>query len=136
MTGLGFYEHIKAAGFADLEVIIDNDAKREELLGSSRPVRPPARATIWAAQPTWSRRRSTRSWKPRTIPNIIANGYVTEVRVGIGRKLKVHGTPWQRLRDTAKPGIAPELGEHNEAVGGVWATAPRNIKDLKARKGV
>ena len=32
MTGLGFHDRIKAAGFENLGVIIDNDAKREELL--------------------------------------------------------------------------------------------------------
>jgi crotonobetainyl-CoA:carnitine CoA-transferase CaiB-like acyl-CoA transferase len=33
-----------------------------------------------------------------------------------GKRLKVHGTPWQFSETPARIGIAPELGEHNEEV--------------------
>ena len=46
----------------------------------------------------------------------------------------MHGTPWQFSETPAKPGIAPELGEHNEAVLGELGYSAAEIKDLKARK--
>jgi len=32
-----------------------------------------------------------------------------------GRRLKVHGTPWQFSETPARAGIAPERGDHNDA---------------------
>ena len=47
----------------------------------------------------------------------VANGYVTEVDYPKhGKRLRVHGSPWQFSETPAKIGIAPELGEHNEEV--------------------
>jgi crotonobetainyl-CoA:carnitine CoA-transferase CaiB-like acyl-CoA transferase len=44
---------------------------------------------------------------------VLANGYITEVEYPKhGKKLKVHGSPWQFSETPAKLGIAPELGEH------------------------
>ena len=66
---------------------------------------------------------------------MIANGYVTQVDYPkYGKKLKVHGTPWQFSETPAKPGIAPELGQHNEAVLCELGYSEAEIKDLKARK--
>ena len=50
-------------------------------------------------------------------PDVLANGYVTEVDYPKhGKKLKVHGTPWQFSETPARIGIAPELGAHNDEV--------------------
>ena len=57
-------------------------------------------------------------------PDVIANGHVTEVEYPKYGKLKVHGTPWRFSETPAKPGIAPELGEHNKRCWADWATAP------------
>ena len=44
-------------------------------------------------------------------PDVVANGYVTEVEYPkYGKTLKVHGTPWQFSETPARIGVAPELG--------------------------
>ena len=48
--------------------------------------------------------------------------------------LKVHGTPWQFSETPARPGIAPELGEHNEAVLGGLGYSAAEIADFKAKR--
>jgi crotonobetainyl-CoA:carnitine CoA-transferase CaiB-like acyl-CoA transferase len=67
-------------------------------------------------------------------PDVIANGYVTEVEYPkLGRKLKVHGTPWRFSETPARPGIAPELGEHNDTVLGDLGYSAREIADFRKR---
>ena len=52
-------------------------------------------------------------------PDVLANGYVTEVDYPAhGKRLKVHGSPWQFSETPARVGVAPGLGEHNDAVLG------------------
>ncbi len=48
-------------------------------------------------------------------------------------RLKVHGTPWQFSETPARPGIAPELGEHNKTVLGALGYSEGEIKALKER---
>ena len=68
-------------------------------------------------------------------PDVIANGYVTEIDYPkYGKRLKVHGTPWQFSETPAKPGIAPELGEHNNTVLGELGYSPVEVADLRARR--
>jgi crotonobetainyl-CoA:carnitine CoA-transferase CaiB-like acyl-CoA transferase len=45
----------------------------------------------------------------------------------------VHGTPWRFSETPARPGIAPELGEHNEAVLGELGYSAGEIGDLRKR---
>jgi crotonobetainyl-CoA:carnitine CoA-transferase CaiB-like acyl-CoA transferase len=138
MTGLGFHERIKAAGFENLGVIIDNDAKREELLSLLDDLFATGSRDDWVAR---LRKADIVSAPINTLleasndPDVIANGYVTHVDYPkYGKKLKVHGTPWQFSETPAKPGIAPELGEHNAAVLCDLGYSEADIKDLKARK--
>jgi crotonobetainyl-CoA:carnitine CoA-transferase CaiB-like acyl-CoA transferase len=138
MTGLGFFDCIKAAGFENLGVIIDNDAKREELLALLDDLFATGTRDNWVAR---LRKADIVSAPINTLleasndPDVIANGYVTEVDYPkYGKKLKVHGTPWQFSETPAKPGIAPELGQHNQAVLCELAYSEAEIKDLKARK--
>ena len=57
-------------------------------------------------------------------PDVVANGYVTEMAYPKhGKTLKVHGTPWQFSETPARIGIAPELGADNAEVLGGLATA-------------
>jgi crotonobetainyl-CoA:carnitine CoA-transferase CaiB-like acyl-CoA transferase len=43
-------------------------------------------------------------------PDVLANGYIPEVEYPkYGKKLKVHGSPWQFSETPAHIGIAPEL---------------------------
>ena len=138
MTGLGFLDRIKAAGFENLGVIIDNDAKREELLALLDDLFATGTRDDWVAR---LRKADIVSAPINTLleasndPDVIANGYVTHVDYPkYGKKLKVHGTPWQFSETPAKPGIAPELGQHNEAVLCELGYSEAEIKDFKARK--
>jgi crotonobetainyl-CoA:carnitine CoA-transferase CaiB-like acyl-CoA transferase len=138
MTCLGFLDRIKAAGFENLGVIIDNDAKREGLLALLDDLFATGTRDDWVAR---LRKADIVSAPINTLleasndPDVIANGYVTHVDYPkYGKKLKVHGTPWQFSETSAKPGIAPELGQHNEAVLCDLGYSEAEIKDLKARK--
>ncbi len=138
MTCLGFLDRIKAAGFENLGVIIDNDAKREELLALLDDLFATGTRDDWVAR---LRKADIVSAPINTMleasndPDVIANGYVTHVDYPkYGKKLKVHGTPWQFSETPAKPGIAPELGQHNEAMLCDLGYSEAEIKDLKARK--
>jgi crotonobetainyl-CoA:carnitine CoA-transferase CaiB-like acyl-CoA transferase len=138
MKGLGFDERIKAAGFENLGVIIDNDAKRIELLALLDSLFATGTRDEWVKK---LRDADIVSAPINTLleasndPDVIANGYVTHVEYPkLGKSLKVHGTPWQFSETPAKPGIAPELGEHNESALGEIGYSPDQIADLKARK--
>ena len=138
MTALGFMPRLKAAGFADLGVIIDNDARRNELLALLDDLFATGTREDWVAK---LRGADIVSAPINTLleasndPDVIANGYVTEVEhPRHKRKLKVHGTPWQFSETPAKPGIAPELGEHNEAVLGGLGYSATEIAGFKAKR--
>ena len=138
MKGLGFDQKIKDAGFENLGVIIDNDAKRYELLALLDSLFATGSRDVWVKK---LREADIVSAPINTLleasndPDVIANGYVTHVEYPkLGKKLKVHGTPWQFSETPAKPGIAPGLGEHNEqALLGI-GYSKEQVADLKARK--
>ncbi len=138
MTGLGFVERIKAAGFENLGVIIDNDAKRIELLALLDNLFATGTREEWVGK---LRGADIVSAPINTMleasndPDVIANGYVTHVDYPkLGKKLKVHGTPWQFSETPAKPGIAPELGEHNDAILSELGYTSAEVADLRVRK--
>ena len=68
-------------------------------------------------------------------PDVLANGYVTEIDYPEhGKRLKVHGTPWQFSETPAKIGVAPKLGEHNDellARAGYSAAEIQAFRDSK-----
>jgi crotonobetainyl-CoA:carnitine CoA-transferase CaiB-like acyl-CoA transferase len=120
MTALGFYGTLVEAGFGELGVVIGSDEQRERLL-----------ATLDGLFATGSREKWVELLRAADIvsapintlleasndPDVLANGYVTEVEYPKhGKKLKVHGSPWHFSETPPRYGIAPELGEHNEAV--------------------
>jgi crotonobetainyl-CoA:carnitine CoA-transferase CaiB-like acyl-CoA transferase len=138
MAALGFHPKLKAAGFENLGVIIDNDAKRNELLALLDDLFATGTREDWVAR---LRGADIVSAPINTLleasndPDVLANGYVTEIDYPKhGKRLKVHGTPWQFSETPAKPGIAPELGEHNDAVLGELGYSPAEVADLRARK--
>lgn len=120
MTALGFYDTLVAAGFGDLGVVIGADEQREillklldslfasgprdkwvELLRAADIVSAPINTLLEASND----------------PDVLANGYLTEVDYPKhGKKLKVHGSPWHFSETPPHIGVAPELGEHNDAV--------------------
>jgi crotonobetainyl-CoA:carnitine CoA-transferase CaiB-like acyl-CoA transferase len=138
MTALGFHPRIKAAGFEDLGVIIDNDEKRIELLALLDELFATGTRDDWV---TRLRGADIVSAPINTLleasndPDVLANGYVTEIDYPKhGKRLKVHGTPWQFSETPAKPGIAPELGDHNDAALAELGYNPAEVADLRARK--
>jgi crotonobetainyl-CoA:carnitine CoA-transferase CaiB-like acyl-CoA transferase len=138
MTALGFLDRIKAGGFENLGVIIDNDAKRTELLALLDELFATGSRDDWVAR---LRGADIVSAPINTMleasndPDVLANGYVTEVDYpGHGKRLKVHGSPWQFSETPARPGVAPELGADNEAVLGELGYGAAEIADLRARK--
>jgi crotonobetainyl-CoA:carnitine CoA-transferase CaiB-like acyl-CoA transferase len=137
MTALGFYDRLKAKGFGHLGVIIDNDAKRIELLAYLDELFATGTRADWVSK---LRGADIVSAPINTLleasndPDVLANGYVTEVDYPKhGKRLKVHGTPWQFSETPAKPGIGPELGEHNEAALGELGYDKAAIADLRKR---
>ena len=136
MSSLGFHERITAAGFEDLGVIIDNDAKREELLALLDGLFATGTRDDWVAR---LRGADIVSAPINTMleasndPDVIANGHVTHVDHPRHGKLKVHGTPWRFSETPARPGIAPELGEHNDATLGELGYGAAEIADFKKR---
>jgi len=138
ITALGFSPRLKTAGFENLGVIIDNDAKRIELLALLDDLFATGTREDWVAK---LRGADIVSAPINTLleasndPDVIANGYVTEIDYPkYGKRLKVHGTPWQFSETPAKPGIAPELGGHNDAVLGDLGYSQAEVADLRARR--
>ena len=138
MTALGFHDRLKQAGFEHLGVIIDNDAKRTELLALLDELFATGARENWVAKLRAADIVSApinRLLEASNDPDVLANGYVTHVEHPRHGKLKVHGTPWQFSETPAKPGIAPELGEHNKSVLGELGYSEGEIADL-AKRGI
>lgn len=138
MTALGFYDALERAGFGDLGVIIGNDERRETLLRTLDDLFATGTRDDWVAR---LRAADIVSAPINTLleasndPDVVANGYVTEVDYPkYGKKLKVHGTPWQFSETPAKFGIAPELGADSYAVLADLGYTPGQISDLRERK--
>jgi crotonobetainyl-CoA:carnitine CoA-transferase CaiB-like acyl-CoA transferase len=138
MTALGFYETLETAGFGDLGVIINSDEKRTALLrmldelfsaGSRDDWVARLRAADIVAAPINTLLEASND------PDVIANGYVTEVDYPKhGKRLKVHGSPWHFSETPAQIGVAPELGADNHAVLGELGYTSAQIDDLRQRK--
>ena len=68
-------------------------------------------------------------------PDVVANGYVAEIDYPkYGKRLKVHGSPWQFSETPARIGMAPELGADNDAVLAELGYTPAQLRDLRERK--
>ncbi len=134
----GFEETLEKAGFADLGVIIGSDERRETLLRMLDDLFATGLREDWVAR---LRAADIISAPINTLleasndPDVVANGYVTEVAYPkYGKTLKVHGTPWRFSETPARIGIAPELGAHNDEVLRELGYSPRQISDLRERK--
>lgn len=137
MTALGFYDRLSAKGFADLGVAMDSQEKQAELLGLLDTLFATGSRDVWVAA---LRGADIVAAPINTLleaaddPDVLANGYVTEMDYPKhGKKLKIHGTPWQFSATPAKPGIAPDLGQHNAEILGRIGIGADRIADLKAR---
>jgi crotonobetainyl-CoA:carnitine CoA-transferase CaiB-like acyl-CoA transferase len=99
---------------------MESDAKREELLAMLGRLFATGTRDDWVAK---LRAGDIVSAPINTMleasvdPDVVANGYVTEMDYPeYGKRLKVHGSPWQFSETPAKIGRAPKLGEHTDAV--------------------
>jgi crotonobetainyl-CoA:carnitine CoA-transferase CaiB-like acyl-CoA transferase len=138
MTALGFYEQVAAAGFGHLGVAMESDTKREEMLALLGRLFATGSRGEWVAK---LRAGDIVSAPINTMleaavdPDVMANGYVAEVDYPKhGKRLKVHGTPWQFSETPVRIGIAPELGEHNEEVLKSIGCATADIDRLREQK--
>jgi crotonobetainyl-CoA:carnitine CoA-transferase CaiB-like acyl-CoA transferase len=138
MTALGFFETLDKAGFGDLGVIISSDERRVALLRLLDELFATGMRDDWVAR---LRGADIVSAPINTLleasndPDVVANGYVTEVTYPKHDKtLKVHGTPWRFSETPAKIGVAPELGADNEAVLADVGYSAAEIQDFRDRK--
>jgi crotonobetainyl-CoA:carnitine CoA-transferase CaiB-like acyl-CoA transferase len=138
MTALGFYESLEKAGFGNLGVIITSDEKRTTLLRLLDDLFATGLRDDWVAR---LRAADIVAAPINTLleasndRDVLANGYVTEIEYPKhGKKLKVHGTPWQFSETPAHIGIAPELGAHNDEVLASLGYSAKQIEDLRERK--
>jgi crotonobetainyl-CoA:carnitine CoA-transferase CaiB-like acyl-CoA transferase len=138
LNSLGFREAMEGAGFAHLGVAMDSDQKREEMLARLGELFATGTREDWVAR---LRGGDIVSAPINTLleaavdPDVVANGYIAEVDYPrYGKRLKVHGSPWQFSETPAKIGIAPDLGEHNDEVLGALGYDPAQIDDLRSRK--
>ncbi len=138
MVALGFYEEIEKAGFGHLGVAMDSAQMRTELLALLDRLFATDTRDHWVAR---LRGADIVSAPINTMleaacdPDVLANGYVTEVDYPKhGKRLRVHGSPWQFSETPASIGVAPELGEHNEEVLASLGYSKTDIQALRERK--
>ena len=138
MVGLGFYAEVEKAGFGHLGEAMDSAGRRAELLALLDRLFATNTRDHWVAK---LRAADIVSAPINTMleaasdPDVLANGYVTEVDYPKhGKRLRVHGTPWQFSETPAKIGLAPELGEHNDEVLTSLGYSKADIQGLRERK--
>ena len=140
MTSLGFYERVAEAGFGHLGVAMESDQKREEILALLGQLFGTGTRDEWVAK---LRAGDIVSAPINTMleaavdPDVVANGYVAEMDYPEhGKRLKVHGTPWQFSETPARIGVAPKLGEHNDEVLAGLGFSRADIAGLRERQAI
>ena len=138
MTALGFYERLEREGFGDLGIVIDSEEKRAALLSLLDELFATGARDHWVAK---LRTADIVAAPINTLleasndPDVVANGYVAEIDYPkYGKRLKVHGSPWQFSETPARIGTAPELGADNDAVLAEFGYTLAQIRDLRGRK--
>jgi crotonobetainyl-CoA:carnitine CoA-transferase CaiB-like acyl-CoA transferase len=137
MTALGFYPALEAKGLGDLGVAVTSEEMRTLML-----------ETLDALFATGPRERWVETLRASDIvaapintlleasndPDVLANEYIAEVAYPKhGRTAKVHGSPWRFSETPAKVGVAPELGEHTDAILQRLGYSDSQIGDLRKK---
>jgi crotonobetainyl-CoA:carnitine CoA-transferase CaiB-like acyl-CoA transferase len=137
MGSLGFYEALEKAGFGDLGVVITSEEKRAALLQMLDELFATGLRDVWVER---LRDADIVSAPINTLleasndPDVMANGYVAEVDYPkYGKRLKVHGSPWNFSETPAQIGIAPGLGADNDTVLTEFGYTAAEIADLRSR---
>ena len=138
MSVLGFYEKLTSAGFGDLGIVTTSDERRVALLKMLDELFATGPRDKWVellrgadivAAPINTLLEASND------PDVLANGYVAEVEYPKhGKKLKVHGSPWQFSETPARIGVAPELGAHNDEVLKSVGYSAAEIEEFRERK--
>jgi crotonobetainyl-CoA:carnitine CoA-transferase CaiB-like acyl-CoA transferase len=135
---LGFYETLERDGFGDLGAVVAADDKRANLLRRLDALFATGSREAWVAR---LREADIVAAPINTLleaandPDVLANGYVTEVDYpDYGKRLKVHGSPWRFSETPAQIGVAPELGAHTDAIIADLGYSPAQIADFRDRK--
>ena len=138
MVGLGFFEEIEKAGFSHLGVAMDSAEQRAALLALLDRLFASNTRDHWVAK---LRAADIVSAPINTMleaacdPDVLANGYVTEIDYPKhGKRLRVHGTPWQFSETPVSIGVAPELGQHNAEVLASLGYSEADVQMLRERK--
>ena len=138
MTALGFHEALEKAGFGDLGVIVSSEEKRAALLRMLDELFATGSREDWVAK---LRDADIVSAPINTLleasndPDVLANGYVAEVDYPeYGKRLKVHGSPWNFSETPAQIGVAPKLGAHNDELLARLGYTPVQIDNFRERK--
>jgi crotonobetainyl-CoA:carnitine CoA-transferase CaiB-like acyl-CoA transferase len=138
MVALGFYDDVEKAGFGHLGEAMESAERRTELLALLDRLFATNTREHWVGR---LRDADIVSAPINTIleaardPDVLANGYVAEVDYPKhGKRLRVHGTPWQFSETPATIGIAPELGEHDEEILAGLGYSKADILGLRERK--
>src|SRR5688572_25174673 len=138
MGALGFYEEIEKAGFGHLGVAMDSAEQRAALLALLGRLFATNTREHWVDK---LRAADIVSAPINTMleaacdPDVLANGYVTEIDYPKhGKRLRVHGTPWQFSETPVTIGVAPELGQHNGEVLASLGYSEADIQVLRERK--
>jgi crotonobetainyl-CoA:carnitine CoA-transferase CaiB-like acyl-CoA transferase len=138
MTALGLYKTLEEKGFGDLSVAVTSVEKREAMLKTLGELFAADSRDKWVEI---LRKTDIVSAPINTLleasndPDVLANKYVTEVDYPkYGKKLKVHGSPWQFSETPVKIGIAPELGVHNVPILKSLGYTDAQIQELKEKK--
>jgi crotonobetainyl-CoA:carnitine CoA-transferase CaiB-like acyl-CoA transferase len=138
MSALGFYDKLVSAGFADLGVAVSSEERRDTLLRTLDELFATGPRDKFVEQ---LRGADIVSAPINTLleasndPDVLANGYVTEVEYPkYDKKLKVHGSPWNFSETPPQIGIAPELGEYNEAILTEIGYSAAEIQGFRDRK--